>query len=58
MPVTAWPASICAAVKFRTAQNDLQLRTVITNGFPNTGMPAFRSLDAAALTGLVAYSAT
>ena len=25
--------------KFRTAQNDLQLRTVITNGFPNTGMP-------------------
>ena len=41
--------------KFRTAQNDLQLRTVITNGFPNTGMPAFRSLDASALTGLVAY---
>ena len=41
--------------KFRTAQNDLQLRTVITNGFPNTGMPAFRSLDATALTGLVAY---
>jgi putative heme-binding domain-containing protein len=41
--------------KFRTAQNDLQLRTVITNGFPNAGMPAFRSLDAAALTGLVAF---
>ena len=41
--------------KFRTAQNDLQLRTVITNGFPNTGMPSFRSLDPAALTGLVAY---
>jgi putative heme-binding domain-containing protein len=41
--------------KFRVARNDLQLRTVITNGFPNTGMPAFRSLDAAALTGLVAY---
>lgn len=41
--------------KFRTARNDLQLRTVITNGFPNTGMPAFRSLDASSLTGLVAY---
>lgn len=41
--------------KFRTAHNDLQLRTVITNGFPSTGMPAFRSLDAAALTGLVAF---
>src|SRR5687767_10277868 len=41
--------------KFRTARTDLQLRAVITNGFPNTGMPAFRSLDAAELTGLVAY---
>ncbi len=40
--------------KFRTAQNDLQLRTVITNGFPNTGMPAFK-LDGAELTGIVAY---
>lgn len=40
--------------KFRTARNDLQLRTVISNGFPNTGMPAFR-LDSAELTGLVAY---
>ena len=41
--------------KFRTARTDLQLRAVITNGFPNAGMPAFRSLDAAELTGLVAY---
>jgi putative heme-binding domain-containing protein len=41
--------------KFRTARTDLQLRAVITNGFANTGMPAFRSLDAAELTGLVAY---
>ena len=41
--------------KFRTARTDLQLRAVITNGFPNTGMPSFRSLDAAELTGLVAY---
>lgn len=41
--------------KFRTARNDLQLRTVITNGFPNTGMPAFRSLTPSELTGLVAY---
>ncbi|MEO5741799.1 MAG: c-type cytochrome [Vicinamibacterales bacterium] len=40
--------------KFRTARTDPQLRTVITNGFPNTGMPAFK-LDAAELTGLVAY---
>ena len=41
--------------KFRTARTDLQLRAVITSGFPNAGMPAFRSLDAAELTGLVAY---
>ena len=41
--------------KFRTAKTDLQLRAVITSGFPAAGMPAFRSLDAAELTGLVAY---
>ena len=40
--------------KFRTARTDPQLRTVITNGFPNTGMPAFK-LDGAELTGIVAY---
>jgi cytochrome c oxidase cbb3-type subunit III len=40
--------------KFRTARTDPQLRTVISNGFPNAGMPAFK-LDAAELTGLVAY---
>jgi putative heme-binding domain-containing protein len=41
--------------KFRTARTDLQLRAVIAAGFPTAGMPAFRSLDAAELTGLVAY---
>jgi putative heme-binding domain-containing protein len=41
--------------KFRTARTELQLRAVITSGFPNAGMPSFRSLDAAELTGLVAY---
>lgn len=40
--------------KFRNAVTDPQLRTVITNGFPNAGMPAFK-LDQAELTGLVAY---
>ena len=40
--------------KFRTASTDPQLRTVITNGFPNTGMPAFK-LTQAELTGIVAY---
>jgi cytochrome c oxidase cbb3-type subunit III len=40
--------------KFRHARTDPQLRTVISNGFPNTGMPAFK-LDAAELTGVVAY---
>jgi putative heme-binding domain-containing protein len=40
--------------KFRNAVADPQLRTVITNGFPNAGMPAFK-LDPAELTGLVAY---
>jgi mono/diheme cytochrome c family protein len=40
--------------KFRTARTDPQLRTLITNGFPSTGMPAF-SLNAAELTGIVAY---
>lgn len=40
--------------KFRNARTDPQLRTVITNGFPNTGMPAFK-LNPAELTGIVAY---
>ena len=40
--------------KFRNATTDQQLRTVITNGFPTAGMPAF-TLDAADLAGLVAY---
>ena len=40
--------------KFRNAATDPQLRTVITNGFPNSGMPAFK-LTQAELTGIVAY---
>jgi putative heme-binding domain-containing protein len=40
--------------KFRNATTDGQLRTVITNGFPTLGMPAF-TFDAGDLTGLVAY---
>jgi putative heme-binding domain-containing protein len=40
--------------KFRNARTDPQLRTVIANGFPNTGMPEFK-LDPAELTGIVAY---
>jgi putative heme-binding domain-containing protein len=40
--------------KFRRARTDPQLRTVITNGFPDTGMPAFK-FDPAELTGIVAY---
>ena len=40
--------------KFRNAANDLQLRTVITTGFPNAGMPAFK-FDQTELTGIVAY---
>jgi putative heme-binding domain-containing protein len=40
--------------KFRNATTDQQLRTVITNGFPASGMPAFK-FDSADLTGLVAY---
>jgi len=40
--------------KFRNAVTDPQLRTVITNGFPTAGMPAF-TLDPVELTGLVAY---
>ena len=40
--------------KFKNAVTDPQLRTVITNGFPNAGMPAFK-FDSAELTGLVAY---
>jgi putative heme-binding domain-containing protein len=40
--------------KFRNAVTDPQLRTVITNGFPTAGMPAF-TFDPVELTGLVAY---
>jgi mono/diheme cytochrome c family protein len=40
--------------KFRNATTDPQLRTVITNGFPTLGMPAFK-LDPVELTGIVAY---
>jgi putative heme-binding domain-containing protein len=40
--------------KFRNAVTDPQLRTVITTGFPTSGMPAF-TFDQAELTGLVAY---
>jgi putative heme-binding domain-containing protein len=40
--------------KFRNAVTDPQLRTVITTGFPNAGMPAF-TFDSTELTGLVAY---
>lgn len=40
--------------KFRNAVTDPQLRTVITNGFPTTGMPAF-TFDPVELTGLVSY---
>lgn len=40
--------------KFKNAVTDPQLRTVITNGFPNAGMPAF-TLTPPELTGLVAY---
>ena len=40
--------------KFKNAVTDPQLRTVITNGFPNTGMPAF-AFTPSELTGLVAY---
>lgn len=40
--------------KFRNAVTDPQLRTVITNGFPTSGMPAFK-FDPVELTGLVAY---
>jgi cytochrome c oxidase cbb3-type subunit III len=40
--------------KFRNAATDLQLRTVITNGFPTAGMPAFQ-LDPVELTGVIAY---
>ena len=40
--------------KFRNAATDPQLRTVITNGFPNAGMPAFK-LDPNELTGIIAY---
>src|SRR5436190_17671 len=40
---------------FRNAKTDLQLRTVITNGFPTAGMPAFSKLDAPQVTGVIAY---
>ena len=40
--------------KFKNAATDPQLRTVITNGFPNAGMPAF-TFDSSELTGLVAF---
>ena len=40
--------------KFRNAVTDPQLRTVITNGFPNAGMPAFK-FNNAELTALVAF---
>jgi putative heme-binding domain-containing protein len=40
--------------KFRNAVTDPQLRTVISTGFPNAGMPAFK-FDPTELTGLVAY---
>jgi putative heme-binding domain-containing protein len=40
--------------KFKSAVTDPQLRTVITNGFPAAGMPAF-SFNPSELTGLVAY---
>jgi putative heme-binding domain-containing protein len=39
----------------RAANTDVQLRNTIMFGLPKTGMPAFRSLDPAQLTGLVAY---
>jgi putative heme-binding domain-containing protein len=40
--------------KFRNAATDLQLRTVISTGFPTAGMPAFK-FDPVELTGVVAY---
>lgn len=40
--------------KFKNAVTDPQLRTVITNGFPNAGMPAFK-FNNSELTGLVAF---
>jgi putative heme-binding domain-containing protein len=40
--------------KFKNAVTDPQLRIVITNGFPNSGMPAF-TFTTSELTGLVAY---
>ncbi len=40
--------------KFKNAVTDPQLRTVITNGFPAAGMPAF-AFNPSELTGIVAY---
>ena len=39
---------------YRNAKTDAQLRTVITNGFPTAGMPAFR-FDPPELSGVIAY---
>ena len=39
---------------FKNAVTDPQLRTVITTGFPNAGMPAFK-FNPSELTGLVAF---
>ena len=40
--------------KFKNAVTDPQLRTVVTTGFPDSGMPAF-AFTASELTGIVAY---
>lgn len=40
--------------KFKNAVTDPQLRTLMTNGFPEKGMPAF-TFNPSELTGLVAY---
>jgi putative heme-binding domain-containing protein len=40
--------------KFKNAVTDPQLRSVITNGFPTAGMPAF-NLNPSELTGIIAY---
>jgi putative heme-binding domain-containing protein len=40
--------------KFKNAVTDPQLRTVISNGFPNAGMPAFKFTNSE-LTGIVAF---
>jgi putative heme-binding domain-containing protein len=40
--------------RFRRASTDNQLRTLMTNGIPGTGMPSF-TFDDAELAGIVAY---